>query len=39
MNGIGTATQATFINRNITIPLPQFLAGDELDAVWIAVRR
>lgn len=46
MNGTGTATSATFVNVQAGAPRPPFLVPpfrvldeDELDAVWIAVRR
>ena len=46
MNGTGTANQATFINAQAAAPKPPYLVPpfrvldeDELDAVWIAVRR
>ena len=46
MNGIATASSATFVNAQTIAPRPPFLVPpfrvldeDELDAVWIAVRR
>jgi hypothetical protein len=46
MNGTGTAIPATFVNTQTAAPRPPFLVPpfrvldeDELDAVWIAVRR
>jgi hypothetical protein len=46
MNGTGTATSATFVNAPTAAPRPPFLIPpfrvldeDELDAVWVEVRR
>lgn len=46
MNGTGTASSAAFINVAAAAPKPPFLVPpfrvldeDELDAVWVAVRR
>jgi hypothetical protein len=46
MNGTGTAKQADFVNAQAAAPRPPFLVPpfrtldeDELDAIWLAVRR